>query len=191
MLNVLTKYLANSLIYNSAVSTSPYIEFPSKIQYYYRNFFVMITKSTMTSGHLMYIPTFILGYSNAASMSHISKIHPYSSYYQVSTIRIIFEVYDAIGDNDSVKSIPGTCMYPLTKFLDFWKNNPSWSSLILNTHLKGTGFLILVFTTLLFVIIPAFLDRKLLSSEIADIYQKCPFGLGFYSLRVSGSPESV
>ena len=136
MLNVLTKYLANSLIYNSAVSTSPSIEFPSKIQYYYRNFFVMITKSTMTSGHLMYIPTFILGYSNAASMSHISKIHPYSSYYQVSTIRIIFEVYDAIGDNESVKSVPGTCIYPLTKFLDFWKNNPSWSSLILNTHLK-------------------------------------------------------
>ena len=47
------------------------------------------------------------------------------------------------------------------------------------------------FTALIFVRIQAFLDRKLFTSDIADIFHKFPFGLVIASVRVSGSPESV
>ena len=57
---------------------------------------------------------------------------------------------NATGENDSVKYTPWTCVYPLTKFLDFRRIKPSASSLLLNTHLTGTGFLPLAFMAFLF-----------------------------------------
>ena len=65
------------------------------------------------------------------------------------------------------------------------------SPLILNTHLKGTGFLPFYFTVLLLVGIHAFIDSKLFTSEIADIFYKFPFGLIIASLSVSGSSAFV
>ena len=75
----LTKYFANGISHNSAASTFPYIDFHSKIQYYLRNSSLIIPKSTMPSGHSIYISTSILGWINAASTSHNSVIHPSSS----------------------------------------------------------------------------------------------------------------
>ena len=49
----------------------------------------------------------------------------------------------------------------------------------------------LVFTFLLLIIIQAFLDKKLFTSEIAKISHKLPFGLDVDSLRVSGYPVSI
>ena len=98
---------------------------------------------------------------------------------------------DVTGENDSVKSTPGTCMYPLTKFIDFRRIKPSASYLLLNTHLTDTGFIPLDFTTLLLFGIQAFLDKQLFTSDIADIFHKFPFGLVIASLRVSDSPASV
>ena len=82
-------------------------------------------------------------------------------------------------------------MYPLTTFLQFRQIKPSESSFLLNTHLTGTGFVPLDFTTLIFFGIQAFLDRKWLAFDIADIYNKLPFGLVIVYLRVSGCPYSV
>ena len=104
---------------------------------------------------------------------------------------ILVEVSDATGDNDYVKSNPGAFMYPLTTCIDFRRIKPSASSLLLNTHLPGTAFLPLVFTTLHFVQIQAFLDRKPFTSDNADIFHKCTFGFVIVSLRVSGSPAPV
>ena len=98
---------------------------------------------------------------------------------------------DATGENDSVKSIPGTCVYPLTTFLNFRLINTSDYFLLLNTHLTGTGFMSLSFTKLLFVGIQAFLYREFFTSDIAGIFNKYPFGLVVFSLRVSGYPVSV
>ena len=132
--------------------------------------------------------TFILGCRNAASVSHSAATHPSSLWYKASPIRILVGVSDATGDNDSVKSTPGTCMYRLATFLDFRRINPSGSSLLLQIHLTGTGYLPFDFTTILFVGVYAFIDRKLFTSEISDIFYKYPFGLVIASLRVSGSP---
>ena len=52
-LHLLTKYLVNSSIHNSAASTFPYIDFPSNIKYYSINTFIMINKYMMPSGHSM------------------------------------------------------------------------------------------------------------------------------------------
>ena len=82
-------------------------------------------------------------------------------------------------------------MYPLTMFLNFRRINISGSSLILNNHLTGPPFLPFYFMILLFVVIHAFLDRKLFTSEISDNFHKCPFILVIASLRVSGSPMST
>ena len=79
-------------------------------------------------------------------------------------------------------------MYPLTPFFYLRQINLSGSSLLLNTHLTGTGFLPFDFMTLLFVGIDTFIHRKLLTSEIANISHKLPFGLVIASLRVSGYP---
>ena len=187
----LTKYLANSLSHNSAASRFPYINFPNKIQYYLRNSSLIIPKYTMPSGHLIYILTSILGWINAASASHNSAIYPLSSYYRVDPIIILVELSDVTGENDSVKFTPGTCMYPLTTFIDCRRIKLSASSLLLNTHLTGTVFILLDFTTLLFVGIQAFLDRNLFTSDIADIFHRCPFGFVITSLRVSGSSAPV
>ena len=153
---------------------------------------VKVPKSTMPSGHLMYILTSILGCINVASTSYISTINPSSSYYRVGPIRILLEFSDVNGYNDSMNSTLSNCMHPLTTFLDFRRINPSAFSLLLNTHLAGTRFLHLSFTTPLLVGVQVFLDRKLFTSDIADIYHKCPFGLvvAFY-LRVPFSPYSV
>ena len=137
----------------------------------------MINKSTMPSGHSMKISTSILGCRNADYMSHSPETHNASSWYRVIPIRILVDVSDANCENYSVKSTPGTCMYPLTTFLDFGWINPSGSYLLLNNQFTGTDFLPFAFTTLLFVRIHIFLDRKLLTSEIADIFYKFPFGL--------------
>ena len=53
------------------------------------------------------------------------------------------------------------------------------------------SFMPLDFTTLLFVVIQDFFDRKLFTSDIAEIFHKCTFGIVVASLRVSGSPSSV
>ena len=107
-LHSVTKYLANSLRHNIPVSTFPYIDFYRKIQYSYRNYYVMIPKSTMPSGHLMNISTSILGCRNAAYTPPISTIHTKSSWYKVSPLMIFVEVSDVNGKNDSVKSTTGT-----------------------------------------------------------------------------------
>ena len=78
-LHSLTKYLAKSLIHNSAASTFPYIDFPIQMQYSSRKVLVMITKSKMPSGHSMYILTYILGHRNGDFASHCFAIHPSSS----------------------------------------------------------------------------------------------------------------
>ena len=67
----------------------------------------------------------------------------------------------ATDNNDSVKSTPGTCMYHLTTLINFRRIIPSDSSLLLNTHLTGTGFMPLAFTMLIFVEIHAFIDRNI------------------------------
>ena len=145
----------------------------------------------MTSGYLMYISTYILGCSNTTFTSHISSIHTSYSWYKLSPIKILVVVSDATVENDSLESTTGNCMYPLTTFLDFRQTNPSASFLLLNTQLTGTEFLTLAFTTILFIVIHAYLDRILFTSEIVDIFHKCPFGLVIASLRVSGSPASI
>ena len=187
----LSKYLANSIIHNSAASTFMYIKFPSRIQYSLRKSPLIIPKYTMPSGHSVYISTSILGCINADSTSHNSAIYPSSSQYRVNLIRILVELSNVTEKNDSVESTPGTYMYPLTIFLGFRLIKPSASSLLLNTHLTGTGFLTLTFMTLIFFGIQAVLDRKLLTSDIADIFHKFTFGLVINCLRVSGSPASV
>ena len=149
--------------------------FYRKIEHYSSNSFVMIPNSTMPSGHSMNISTYILGCMNAASMSHSSETHPSSSWYKVSPIRIVVFVSDVTVDNESMKSNPGTCKYPLTTFIYFRKINMSGSSLLLKTHFSGTGFIPFAFMTLIFIVIHAFLDRKLFTSEIAEIFHKCPF----------------
>ena len=77
---------------------------------------------------------------------------------------------NATGKNDSVKSNPGTCMYPLTKIFNFRRINPSAYSLFLSTYLIDPGFMTLGFMMLLFFGIHAFLDRKSFTSEIMDIF---------------------
>ena len=114
----------------------------------------------MPLGHLMYISTSILGCKNSTPMSHSSAIHTYSTRYKIIPIRILVEVSNSTGNNDPVKSTPGTSVYPLTKFIEFRRLNPSGSSLLLNTYLTGTGFLSLDFKLILFVGIHALLDRK-------------------------------
>ena len=82
-------------------------------------------------------------------------------------------------------------MYPLTTFIDFKRMNPSGSLLILNNYLTCTGFIHFYFTVLLLIGIHAFLDIFFYTSEIAEIFHKCTFGIVIASLIVSGSPTSV
>ena len=145
----------------------------------------------MTSGHYINISTVILGFINTASTSHSSVTHPYSSWYKVSTNTILVGVSDVTGDNEFLKSTPGTCIYPLIKFLYFRRINPQGSSLLLNIYLTGTGFIPFSPMIILLVGIHAFPDRKLFTSEFADICHKFPFGLVIASLRVSGSLYSI
>ena len=62
-------------------------------------------------------------------------------------------------------------MYPLTTFIYLKHIKPPVSSLLLNTHLTFTVFLSFAFTMLLLVVIHAFLDRKLFTSEITYSFQ--------------------
>ena len=126
--------------------------------------FIMIPNYTIHLGHSMNISSSILGCRNASSNSHRPTIYTSSSWYNVSTIRILIGVSDSNGKNESVKSTSGNCMYPLTTFLYFRRINPSGSSLLLNTHLIGTGFIPLYFKALHFVVIHAFLDRNFFTS---------------------------
>ena len=82
------------------------------------------------------------------------------------------------------RMISGTCMYPLTKFLDFKQIDQSGFSLLLNTHFTGNCFLPLAFILLLLIGIQAFLDRKLMISDTADIFHRCTIGMDIASLRV-------
>ena len=156
----MTKYLANSLSHNSATSTFPYIHFPSKMQYSYRNSLVVIPKYTMPSGRSMHISTSILGFKNASSMSHSSATHTSSSLYRVSPIRIIVEVSDATGENYTMNLANGTRMHHFTTFIESIIINLSVSSFLINTQLTGNGFLNLSFTAFFFVRIQAFLDEN-------------------------------
>ena len=79
LLHYLIKHLAIILKHKRAASTFPYIEFPNTMQYSSRNYFLMMPRSTMTSRHSMNISTDISRRINAASTSHRSEIHPYSS----------------------------------------------------------------------------------------------------------------
>ena len=151
----------------------------------------MIPSSAMPSGYSINISTGVLGYSNYVSTSHSWETHPYSLWYKVSPIRILVDIFVATVENDSVNSTPGTCMYSLNKLLDFGRINPSVSSSLLNTHLTGTVFLPFAFHMIFLIGIHAFLDRKFFTSEIADIFHKCPFDVVIASLRVSGSPASI
>ena len=67
----------------------------------------------------------------------------------------------------------------------------SGSSLLLNNHFTGTGFLHIAYTVLLLIVIHAFLDRILFTPEIVDIFDKCTFGLDVAFLGVSGSSVYV
>ena len=62
---------------------------------------------------------------------------------------------------------------------------------MLNTQFTGTGFIPLDFTLLFLIGTQVFLDRKLFTSEIADIFHKFMFGIDIVSLRVSVYPTSV
>ena len=143
----------------------------------------------MPTGNSMNTSTSILRCRNEASKLHTSATHHYSLWYKVSPTIILVDVSDATGKNESIKSTPGTCIYLLTTFIEFIRINPAGSSLLLNNHLTGTGFITFAFTTVLFVGIRAFIYRKRLTSEISDIFHKHQFGLVIASLRVSGSPE--
>ena len=59
------------------------------------------------------------------------------------------------------------------------------------SYFKVNGFIPFYFTLILLNWIHAFLDRKLFTSEIANIFDKCPFSIVISSLMVSGYPESV
>ena len=133
----LIKYLDISINHKRTASKFPYTNFPSKIQYSSRNAFAVITRSTMPSGHSMNISTGISGCRNAASTSHISDTYPSSLWYKFSPIRILVYVYVSTGENGSVQSTPGNCMYNLTTFINFKQINPSGSSLLSNTQLTG------------------------------------------------------
>ena len=121
----------------------------------------------MPSGHSINISTSVLGCIYSDSTSHISATHPSYLCYKFIPIIVLIGVSDVTGDNESVKSTPVTCMYPLTTFPEFIWINPSGSSLLLNTHLTGTVFIPFSFAILIFVVINAFIDRKLLTSSIA------------------------
>ena len=86
---------------------------------------------------------------------------------------------------------PGYFIYTVTKFLEFKRIDPSCSSLQLNTHFIGTGFLHLAFTWLILIAIQAILDRKLLISDTDEIFHKLPISVYIYSSRVPSSPISV
>ena len=125
-------------------------------------------------------------------MSHSFAIHPSYSYYRVNTIRILVEVSYATVDNDSVKSAPGTFVYPFTTFIGFRRIKPSSFSLILKTHLTCAVFLPLSSMVLIFVVIQAFLDRNcsLLVSQTFSIIFVWPFhcfleGLMFCIIRIN------
>ena len=90
-----------------------------------------------------------------------------------------------------MESTPGTCIYFLTKFLDFKHIDSSDSSLKLNSHFTGTCFPPIYLTVLLLIRIQEFVDRKLLIPDTADIFNKCPIVLGIASLGVLYSPASV
>ena len=63
--------------------------------------------------------------------------------------------------------------------------------MLLNAHFTGIGLITLSFPVLLLIGIRAFIDRKLLISDISENFHKCPIGLDIASLRVSVSPASV
>ena len=149
----------------------------------------MIHESTIPTGNSMNTSTSILRCRNEASKLHTSETHHYYLWCKVSPTIILVDVSDATGENESIKSTPGTCIYLLTTFIEFIRINLSGSSLLLNNHLTGTGFIPFSFTTVLFVWIHAFIYRKILTSEISDIFHKHQFVLVIVSLRVSGSPE--
>ena len=69
-------------------------------------------------------------------------------------------------------------------------NSPE-SYLLLNTHFVGTGFLPRDFTVLILIGIQDLLDRKMCTSDTADIFHKFTIGLDFSYLRISGSLMSV
>ena len=141
-LHSLINYSARSIKHKRVGPKLPYFEFATKIQYYFVTYLVMIPISKMTSGHLMNISTSILRCWYTAFMSNRSGTHPYSLWYKLSPIRILVDVSDKTGDNDSVNSTPRNLMHPLTTFINFIPINQSGSFLLLHKHLKGTGFLI-------------------------------------------------
>ena len=98
--HLLIEYLAISINHNRSASTFSYIDFPSRIQYSPRNYFVMIPRSTMPSGHSMNISTGIPGCINAASISYISSNHTSSSWYNIIPIRTVVYVSVATSEND-------------------------------------------------------------------------------------------
>ena len=102
MLHYLIKYLENSLNHKRAEYMFPYTEFTNRTKYSSRNYFVIITSSTMPSGHSMNTSTGISGCINAASVSHSLCSHPSSSWNKVSTIRISVDVSVVTRKNDSM-----------------------------------------------------------------------------------------
>ena len=150
----------------------------------------MIPRSTMLSDYSMNISTGRSGCRNAASMLHSSATLPSYLLYKGSPIRILVDVSIVTGENDSIQPTPGTRMCLLTTFIDFNQIKPSGSSLILSSHLKGTGFLLVAFTMILLIKIRTFLDRFFFP-EIYDIFHECPSIFVIYSFSISGSPVSA
>ena len=136
------------------------------MKYSSRNSLVIIPRSTIPSDNLMKTFTAISGFTNTASTSNSSA---YSSWYNVSEIKRIFDISVVTDENDSMQLNTRTCIYPLTTFLNFKRINPSWSYLLLNIHFKGTEFLSLAFTFIILIRIYAYLERTFFTSEISDI----------------------
>ena len=88
MSHFLFKYLGNSMKHKRVESMLPYIYFPNRMQYLYRNSFVIIPSSTMPSCHSMTFSTGISGCSNTSSVSHNQEIHSKNKMWQNSTFKV-------------------------------------------------------------------------------------------------------
>ena len=71
---------------------------------------------------------------------------------------------------------------------DFKRIYTSYSPLLLNNHFTGNRLITLDFTVIILIGIQDFPERKLLISDTAEIFHKCPIGMDIASLRVLCSP---
>ena len=127
----------------------PYIDLPYRIKYSYRNSFVMMPRSTMSSGHSSNISTGIYVCRNVITTSYSSDTHPY--FCGTGLIQSRFALMCLLHPTQMTLCI---------QRIDFVHIDLSVSSSICISHFTGTGFLPLYLTLLLLILIQAFLDIK-------------------------------